>query len=235
MSDNADTESHDEILVKTLNDPAALAAYKAPYDNYPLHAVPKALGTFLIFCGNTVYGHEPSYAKFRAVEVIARVPYQSWESAAYTLLTLCYTSEKRALRLSAITRFARIAEDNETMHVVVISQLMKQESKQGNFLTRTLIPLIFALFYFWVSYLLYLIKPRYSLELNYAFENHAFEQYQRFLEIEGDALRKKPVMSDFLAWYGREARTQYELFQSIRNDEVIHRNRSVHEIALHEK
>ncbi|MFM2374198.1 MAG: Alternative oxidase, partial [Candidatus Parcubacteria bacterium] len=88
----------------------------------------------------------------------------------------------------------------------------------------------FAFFYFWSSYILFLVKPRYSYELNFMFENHAFLQYDRFLEIYGEELKRKHVQSDFLEWYGRHPRNQYEFFLSVRNDEIIHRNTSIHEI-----
>ncbi len=218
-----------EKLVQALNDPAALEKYKQPCDSYRPAIIPRMLGAALVFCGNVVYGFEPSYLKFRAVEVIARVPYFSWESVAYTLLTVFYSREARALALSNTARFARLAQDNETMHVVVISCLAAKEMRAG-FIRYTLIPMLFAFFYFWASYILYLIKPRFSLELNYLFEGHAFAQYSRFLELYGDELKKKPLHSDFLVWYGRFPRTQYEFFQSVRNDEIIHRNSSIHEI-----
>lgn len=226
---------HDEFetLIETLNDDAALAAYKAPYDNYRPSLLPRILGGFLVWCGNIVYG-KPSYLKFRAVEVIARVPYHSWASAVFTLLTMFYADEKRALKLSAISRFARFASDNETMHVVVISALARKEQRSG-VIRHTLIPMIFAFFYFWLSYLLYLVNPRWSLETNYLFEQHAFDQYSLFLKENEVALKAKPIESDFLAWYGRHPRSQYEFFRSVRNDEIVHRNQSIHEIDAHRK
>ena len=45
-------------------------------------------------------------------------------------------------------------------------------------------------------------------------------------------LKKKSVDSAFLQFYGRNVKSEYELFQSIRNDEIIHRNRSIREIAM---
>lgn len=221
-----------EALNQALNDEVALAEYKQPLDDYKVAALPRFLGKTLVWCGNLVYGKEPSYLKFRAVEVIARVPYQSWSSAAYTMLTLFYANEEKAMALSKATKYARIANDNETMHVVVITQMAREEERAG-VIRHTLIPMFFAFFYFWWSYVLYLINPRYSYELNYMFENHAFEQYSRFLEKRGEELKKKPVMSEFLTWYGRHPRSQYEFFQSIRNDEIIHRNTSIKEIDEH--
>lgn len=220
-----------ETLNRELNDPLQLEAYKKPYEHYPTLLLPRLLGGFLVWCGNRVYGQEPSYLKFRAVEVIARVPYHSWASATYTLLTAFYTHEDKAMQLSHIAQYARIAQDNETMHVVVISQLAHAEGKVST-LRQTLIPMIFAFFYFWASYFLYLMRPRWSLELNYLFEQHAFEQYDRFLQVHEEALKKKPMTSEFLAWYGRNPRNQYEFFRSIRNDELIHRNQSIHGINL---
>lgn len=224
---------HDEVesLNVILNDPEKLAEYKRPYDGYKVSLVPRILGEFLVACGDIIYGEKPSYLKFRSVEVIARVPYHSWASAAYTLLTLFYSNETRALKLSTITAFARFAQDNETMHVVVVSCLARRE-RWNDPIRQTVIPLLFAFFYFWASYLLYMINPRYSLELNYMFESHAFEQYDRFLKENEHELRHKLVQSDFLTWYGRAPKHQYDFFQSVRNDELIHRNRSIREIEL---
>ena len=133
------------------------------------------------------------------------------------------------MRLSDIAEYSRLAQDNETMHVVVISKLARGEERPG-VIRHTLIPMIFAFFYFWASYVLYLLSSRYSYELNYLFENHAFSQYNRFLNECGEELKKKPMQSEFLLWYGRHARNHYEFFMGVRNDEIIHRNISVREI-----
>jgi hypothetical protein len=218
-----------ELLSLELCDDTQLREYKKFYDGYKVSFIPRILGGFLVFCGNFVYGKKPSYMKFRAVEVIARVPYHSWSSAAYTLLTMFYSNEKRALKLSAVSHFSRLAQDNETMHVVVISKLACQEQKV-NFIIHTFIPMVFAFFYFWASYILYLINRRYSLELNYCFEEHAFEQYHQFLTENEIALKEKLIQSEFLSWYGRHPISQYEFFKGVRNDEIIHRNMSIHAI-----
>lgn len=218
-----------ERLSRELTDPELLLAYKEPLDGYKVSFIPRLLGGFLVLCGNTVYGRKPSYLKFRAIEVIARVPYHSWSSAAYTLLTVFYSNEKKALELSNVSQFSRIAQDNETMHVVVISKLASEEQKV-NFIVHTLMPMLFAFFYFWASYILYFINRRYSLELNYCFESHAFEQYDRFLKENEAALRAKPIESAFLSWYGRNPISQYDFFMGVRNDELIHRNLSIHAI-----
>lgn len=228
-----DERAEHEALIDSLNDAATLLAYKTPLDDYRPGLIPRMLGGILILCGNIVYGGRPSYRKFRAIEVIARVPYHSWTSAAFTLLTLFYSNESRALALSKLSRFTRFAGDNETMHVVVISELARAHERT-NIMLHTIIPVLFAFCYFWVSYLLYLIRPRWSLETNYLFEQHAFDQYDLFLAQRGETLKACPIQSEFLAWYGRHPRSEYEFFRSVRNDEIVHRNQSIHEIGLHE-
>ncbi len=225
------TESHTEheALSRELNDPELRKAYAAPYDHYKVGPVALVLGWILISSGTLVYGKRPSYGKFKAIEVIARIPYQSWEVASYTLLTAFYGNEQTAINLTKTGAFSRMAQDNETMHVVVITQICKRLKCVGP-IRHMLVPLVFAFFYFWTVYLLYILHRRSALELNYVFENHAYHQYQQFLDENEEKLKDRMCMSDFLTHYGRHVRSEYELFESIRNDELIHRNRTIREL-----
>jgi hypothetical protein len=228
MHDEHDHEEHEE-LNKRLNDPALRAEYARAYDEYKPSRTARIFGKFFVASGNLLYGRKPSYQKFKALEVIARIPYQSWEVASYTLLTGFYSNEKKAIELAKTSKFSRQAQDNETLHVVLMSQIV-QRLKCESFFRHTFIPLVFAFFYFWALYILYMFSRKASLELNFLFENHAFEQYQEFLDTHEARLRITPFMSDFLDFYGRQVRSEYELFESIRNDELIHRNRSIREL-----
>ncbi|MDE1919116.1 MAG: hypothetical protein KGH56_00250 [Patescibacteria group bacterium] len=222
----SEDDGNDESLSRSLNDPALRAAYAKPFDGHRCVFIARLLGSLLIHSGTFVYGRKPSYAKLKAIEVIARIPYQSWEVAAYTILTALYSDERRAIELAKLNAFSRVAQDNETMHVVVISQIVERLGCQG-FFRHTFIPFLFSFFYFWMLYFLFILSPRSALDLNYLFESHACAQYQEFLDTEGDRLRKTPIASAFLSFYGRNVRNEYELFELIRNDELIHRNRSV--------
>ncbi len=218
-----------EELVKSLNDEKFLQEYKAQYDNYKISFLPKILGKLLVFFGNLIYGRRPSILKFRSVEIIARVPYYSWAAASFTLMTLFFASEEKALKYGDVARFSQFAQENETMHVVVISHLASLEKKAG-FVRFSFIPMAFAFFYYWMSYILYLLNPKYSYQLNYMFESHAFEQYDWFLKLYEHELKNKKCESKFLDWYGRFPRSQYDFFLSVRNDEIIHRNSSIEQI-----
>ncbi|MEK7549456.1 MAG: alternative oxidase [Patescibacteria group bacterium] len=225
MTDTKAHNSRHEELIASLADPEVCARYKALHDGFRVSFLPRLLGGILVFLGNTFFGKEPSYSKFKAIEVIARIPYQSWEVASYMILTFFYMNEKKAIELSRTSRFGREAQDNETMHVVVISQLAKAH-KQSNFIWHTLIPLLFSFFYFLSTLLLYLVSPRKAFELNYLFEDHAFSQYSRFLENNKEVLKQRTFQSDFLEYYGRYPRNEYDFFLSVACDEIAHRNRS---------
>ncbi len=217
--------THEELVAR-LQDPAELQAYAADCDGYRPSFIARLLGSLLVSAGTIVYGKNPSYEKFKAVEVIARIPYQSWEAVAYTWLTSFYADEQRAIRLSKVLPFARHAQDNETMHVVVISQIVSAHGHNG-LIRHTIIPLVFSFFYYWAVWVLSLFQRKAAFELNYLFEQHAFDQYSQFLATEGERLRGIPVKSPFLEMYGRSAANEYELFDSIRIDEIIHRNCSI--------
>jgi len=231
---NEEHEEHiaHEELNKKLCDPELRAEYARAYDDYRPGFVPRLLGSLFIHSGNLLYGKRPSYQKFKAIEVIARIPYQSWEVASYTLLTWFYSNEQRAIELAKTSAFSRMAQDNETLHVVVISQIVKR-LKCESFIRHTMVPFIFATFYALSVWVLYMVSRRAALELNFMFESHAFEQYQQFLDEHEARLRITPFTSDFLDFYGRHAKSEWELFESIRNDELIHRNRSIRELQAH--
>ena len=225
---NEDFAAH-EALVRELHDPILREDYARPYDGYKVGPIAGFFGGLLVGSGTLMYGKKPTYEKFKAIEIIARIPYQSWEVASYTLLTGFYANEQRAIELTKTSAFSRHAQDNETMHVVVISQIVKRLKCEG-FFRHVLVPLLFAFFYFWTIYLLYMVSRKAALELNYTFENHAYHQYEEFLTMHGERLRDTGVMSEFLILYGRHVRSEYELFASIRNDELIHRNRTIKEL-----
>ena len=183
--------------------------------------LPRLVAKLLISGTSLLYGHEPSYRKFRALEVIARAPYHSWEAAAFFLLTFFYADERRALALAATTRFARTAQDNETLHVVVVSGLARQAGQCG-FWRDTAVPLALTLAASTASFLLFLANPPWSFEVNAVLEAHAYEQYGRFLAKHGEALKKTPISGPFLAWHGRATSTEYAFFRSVQRDERAH-------------
>jgi len=220
-------QKHEE-LVQALFETETFETYRSNGSHVAVGVLPRFLGTILVTTGNILYGSKPSYGKFKALEIVARIPYQSWELATYMLLTFFFADEQKALRLSEASYFTRVAQDNETMHVVLMAGLAKKY-QEGGFWRYTAIPVVFSLVYSLAIFLLFMLHRRSAYELNYLFESHAFDQYQYFLDKEGERLKVAPVQSAFLEFYGRHAKNEYALFLSIRNDELVHRNQSITE------
>ncbi len=220
-------KKHEE-LVQALFETETFETYRENATHVKVGIVPRFLGCILVTTGNLFYGSKPSYGKFKALEIVARIPYQSWEVATYMLLTFFFSDEQKAIRLSESSYFSRVAQDNETMHVVLMADLARKY-REGWFWLHTAIPVLFSLLYSVSIFLLFLFHRRSAYELNYLFESHAFDQYQCFLDMEGARLKLAPVQSAFLEFYGRHVKNEYELFLSIRNDELVHRNQSITE------
>ncbi|MGB0925351.1 MAG: alternative oxidase [Minisyncoccia bacterium] len=224
------TSKEHEALLKELQNGDQLKAYKEKYDNLPCGFLPRFFAKILFGTIDIMYGSEPSLQKFKVLEVVARVPYQTWEFVSYLATTNFYNNEKRAIDYACIADFGKFAQDNETMHVVVISHICKQE-KVGNWFAHTFIPIIMAYIYMIISTVLYLLDRKHSYELNYMFEDHAYSQYTIFLEKNKESLKSKPIHSEFLNYYGRVCDNQYDFFESVKNDEIIHRNESAVEMV----
>ncbi len=189
--------------------------------------VPRFLAWMLFFIGDLCYGSAPSYKKFRAIEMIARIPYQTWEMYAYMVQTAYFSNETRAIALAEHSAFSRLAQDNETMHVVVISQLFQEAGERKGKLHTVWIPLFLSVSYFFACSVLHILNKRWTYELNFLFETHAFLHYGEFLVQNEGALKSKSVHSNFLSFYGRHVENQYEFFSLVRNDELLHRNHSI--------
>lgn len=216
---------HEKAVLELQDDTKRQKAWD-DYKDVEVSPIARFVSDLIINTATVIYGKKPSYKKFRAIEVIARIPYQSWEVFSYCAQTVFFTNERKALRLAEVSEFSRLAEDNETMHVVVISQLMKKHEK-GSLLRDHLAPVLLSFFYWWASFILYGIKKKWSFDINYLFESHAYNEYQKFIDEKKDSLSGIYVESDFLKLYGREVKDELEFFELVRNDELLHRNSSI--------
>lgn len=196
------------------------------FANVKVSVLAKFSAKIIFFLTDFFYGKSPSYRKFRAIEVIARIPYQSWEVFSYCTQTLFFTNENKAISLTEVSQFSRLAQDNETMHVVVISQIMKNHTRIS-FFSDYFIPIILSFFYWWISFFLYGLRKRWSFEINYLFETHAYLEYQKFIDLNQDSLKQSTFSSQFLDLYGRKVNSELEFFELVRNDELLHRNSSI--------
>ncbi len=169
-----------------------------------------------------VYGKARTLEKFRVLEVVARVPYQAWESVAYVAMT--HTSKKPdfARRVYDRARAARVEQDNEQWHLLILEELTRDEDR--GWLKGSVIPQILALVYYQMSWVLFVVRPRWSYELNADFEDHAAHEYALLVD-EHPEWETTPFASRFESDFG-EYDSLADMFRQICHDEVLHREES---------
>jgi hypothetical protein len=170
---------------------------------------------------DTIYGKNRTLSKFKVLELVARVPYQSWEQVAYIAIT--HVSDKVALarRIHARVLEARSQQDNEQWHLLILEELIAQEGIREGWVRYTLLPQIIAFIYYQVSVGLYVLKPAWSYRLNADFEDHAEHEYMMLVS-QHPEWEDTPFHSELAADYGTFA-SRADVFRQIGYDERIHK------------
>jgi len=178
----------------------------------------KALFTIM----DRVYGPTRHLEKFRVLELVARVPYQAWESVAYVAMTNTSKRSDFARRVYDRARVARIEQDNEQWHLLILEDLTSDQPRR--WLRDRIIPQILAVSYYQLSWVLFVIRPKWSYQLNADFEDHAAHEYAAFVA-ENPDLERQPFRSGFEADYGTFD-SLADVFRQICSDETVHRTES---------
>lgn len=184
-----------------------------------------ALARILFFTMDLVYGRERSLQKFKVLEVIARVPYQAWEHVAYIAMTHKYEEPHFARRIFDFIKESRHQQDNEQWHLLILEEMLSNRGVKQGFLRYRIFPQIMAFIYYHISWLLYVIKPKWSYELNAHFEDHAEHEYMEFVK-ENPQFENEPFLSDFADDYGHFDNLA-DLFRQIGVDERQHKLESL--------
>jgi hypothetical protein len=171
-----------------------------------------------------LYGRRSTVAKFRVLEIVARLPYQAWETASYKKMNKVHDNPGKLAALMDRIRGFRAQQDNEQWHLMIMNDLVAQSGRKGNRLLHGLLPRVICFGYWHFSWLLYVLKPTWSHRLNADFEDHAEHTYAEFVQDhpELDTIAWVPVTS---AGYGH-FETQGDLFRQICLDERAHKQES---------
>ena len=194
-----------------------------PRLRYPLSA------RLLFAAMDLVYGRQRTVAKFRVLELIARVPYQAWEQVAFVAITHVHSEPRFARRIHDRVVEARSQQDNEQWHLFIIEEMLDRDGYRRALGRDRLLPQAIAFAYYQLSWLLFVIKPAWSYRLNAAFEDHAEHEYMQFVA-ENPALEEAPFESEFAADYGEFA-SQADLFRQIGHDERVHKDESLRRMS----
>jgi hypothetical protein len=174
------------------------------------------------------YGRKRTLSKFKVLELIARVPYQSWEHVAYIAMTHTYSRPHFARRIFEFVKESRAQQDNEQWHLLILEELVQRKEIRENFLMHRALPQLVAFFYYQISWLLYVVRPASSYGLNADFEDHAEHEYMGFVD-ENPSFEQEPFVTDFEHEYGQYA-SLADLFRRIGLDERLHKQESLDRI-----
>ncbi|RTL65486.1 MAG: hypothetical protein EKK42_20970 [Pseudonocardiaceae bacterium] len=170
---------------------------------------------------DVLYGRKRTLSKFKVLELVARVPYQSWEQVAYIAITHVHERTGMAHRVFERVKESREQQDNEQWHLLVIQELISRSGKRESTLHYFVIPQAIALVYYQISWLLFVVRPAWSYRLNADFEDHAEHEYMHLVQ-EHPEWETTPFESDFAADYG-EFDSVADLFRQIGHDERVHK------------
>mmetsp|Transcript_13882 Transcript_13882/g.20490 ORF Transcript_13882/g.20490 Transcript_13882/m.20490 type:complete len:292 (+) Transcript_13882:165-1040(+) len=175
-------------------------------------------------------GESRNYARFYALETIARVPYFAYLSVLHYYETIGIWRKAKYLRL-------HFAESwNELHHLLIMEELGGADSWLDRFFAQHV-----AVGYFTFVAALYLVNPTHAYNLNHAIEEHAFSTYDTFLRENEDKLKQLPAPKAAIDYYRNgdlymfdamqidtceprrpDINNLYDVFVAIRDDEAEH-------------
>jgi ubiquinol oxidase len=148
-----------------------------------------------------VFGPARTLPKFRARELIARTPYQSWEQAAYLKADQWGNGRSRAEKLFRTVNEDRAEQDNEEWHIILLEEQIAISGVHANPIRFRILPQLIAFAVYQQFWLLRVLKPAWSYRLNADIEDHAEYEYAA-LVAEHPEWETTPFRSAVAAGYG---------------------------------
>ena len=171
-----------------------------------------------------------SYARFHALETVARVPYFSFMSVLHLYETFGWWRKADYLKV----HFAETM--NEYHHLLIMESLGGAELWKDRFVAQHI-----AVAYYWICVAQYLVSPRWAYNLLEQVESHAYATYDEFLNANEDVLKATPPPRVAVQYYTKgdlylfdefqtvergqrrpKINNLYDVFVNVRNDEGEH-------------
>jgi hypothetical protein len=199
------------------------ATLKAPRRRYGRDA------RLLFWLEDRVFGKARTLPKFRARELIARTPYQSWEQAADLTTAKARNGRTRARLLCEMVNEDRAEQDNELWHMIILEELIAASGAREHPIRFRLIPQLLAFAVYQQFWLLRVLNPAQSYRLNADIEDHAEYEYAA-LVTEHPEWETIPFHSAVASGYGT-FESLADLFRQIGHDEGVHKATSLARIS----
>lgn len=185
-----------------------------------------SLAARVLFAGmDVIYGRKRTLSKFKVLELIARVPYQTWEQVAYVAVTHTHRRTDLARRIHERILDARGQQDNELLHLLILEERIARSGNHESRLKFFWLPQAIAYAYYQWSWMLYVVRPAWSHRLNADFEDHAEREYMQ-LVAEHPEWESEPFESAFCEDYGHFD-SLADMFRQIGHDERFHKQESI--------
>ena len=123
-----------------------------------------------------------AYARFYALETIARMPYFSYLSVLHLFETLGLWRRAEYLKIHFSETW------NELHHLLIMEELGGNSQFRDRFVAQHV-----AFFYYWIVVALYLYNPTLAYNLNQAVEEEAYQTYDKFLTENESMLKGQPA------------------------------------------
>lgn len=194
---------------------AQVATLEAPRRRYGIAA------RILFILLDVVYGKPLTLGKFKVLELIARVPYMVWEQVAFIAITHVHGDTRMARRIQERMTTSRAEQDNEMYHLLLIEEQLGRSGQPQPRIKFFWLPQVIAFVYYQLSWLLFVLHPRWSYRLNADFEDHAEHEYMTLVAEHPD-WEGAPFESAFADDFGHFA-SLADVFRQIGHDERVHK------------
>jgi len=171
-----------------------------------------------------ITGRTITLPKVKLIEILASIPYRSWETRQYARMTRRYRDRALVQEARKIMEWSREAQDNEYWHLLVVNEKMKEEGTKDPWYLSPPIPLLMVGFYAVLTRVMALIGIRRAFLFNAEFEDHAEHVYAQFVE-EHPEWERQPVNNEQVKERGALS-TWADVFRRIGLDERDHMNMS---------
>ncbi len=173
---------------------------------------------------NLITGKKTTLAKAKLIEMLASIPYRSWEFRQYARMTRRYRNPELVQSARKILIWGREAQDNEYWHLIVINEKMKDDGIKDPWYLFPLIPFLIIVSYTVMTRILAVVSCRRAFLFNAEFEDHAEHVYAQFVE-EHPEWETEPVNNDKVKEYC-DCSSWADVFRRIGLDERDHMNHS---------